>query len=112
VEVDQVASSVGTLITQAATTLTSLRVGVVNLGPPANQTPVDVAAIANIIKNDLINGRPIFPGAYAQSGLLYIPNRGVLQCRPGDYVAVDNQGWPILVSANSITNGNWTKTGA
>lgn len=67
----------------------------------------DLAAIANAIKNDQVNGLPIWPGAFAQNGLLYVPNRGVLKVLPGDYVAVDSQGWPIMVSKNSIANGPW-----
>lgn len=73
--------------------------------------PADIAAIANAIKNDQINGLPIWPGAFAQTGLLYVPNRGILKCLPGDYVGVDSQGWPILVSKNSIANGPWTHVG-
>lgn len=71
------------------------------------QSPLDLAAIANAIKDDLTNGNPIFAGAWAQTGLLYIPNRGVLKAQPGDYVAVDSTGWPILVSKNAIANGPW-----
>lgn len=67
----------------------------------------DIAAISNAILNDQINGFPIFPGAFAQNGLLFVPNRGVLKVLPGDFVGVDNQGWPILVSKNSATAGNW-----
>lgn len=93
----------GTLGTNANNSLTSKIFG----GATA---PADIAAIANAIKNEQINGHPIFPGAWAQTGLLYIPNRGVLKMLPGDYVGVDNQGWPILVSANSIANGAWTHT--
>lgn len=72
--------------------------------------PADIASIANAVLNDQINGNPIWPGAFAQTGLLYIPNRGVLKLLPGDYVGVDNKGWPILVSANSIANGHWVVT--
>ena len=68
----------------------------------------DVATIALLIKNDLINGLPIAPGAFSQGNLLYVPNRGILKVLPGDWVAVDTQGWPILVSANSVLNGPWT----
>lgn len=71
----------------------------------------DIASIANAIKNDQINGFPIWPGAFAQTGLLYIPNRGVLKMLPGDYVGVDSQGWPVLVSKNSIANAAWTHVG-
>lgn len=41
-------------------------------------------------------------GAFSFNGLLYVPNRGVLKVLPGDVVAVDNAGWPILVSKASI----------
>jgi hypothetical protein len=70
--------------------------------------PADFATIAQGIKNDKIaaNGsHPIFPGAFNQMGLLAIPNRGILQVLPGDVVAIDNNGWPILVSAASIAYG-------
>lgn len=68
----------------------------------------DIAAIALAIKNDLVNGLPIYPEAFSQKNLLYVPNRGILKVLAGDWVAVDSQGWPILVSANSIANGPWT----
>lgn len=42
------------------------------------------------------------PGAINFEGQLFIPRRGVLQLLPGDVVALDNTGWPILVSAASI----------
>lgn len=93
----------GTLGTTANNSLMSL----INSGAMA---PADIAAIAEAILDDQINGLPIYAGAYAQSGLLYIPNRGVLKVLPGDYVGVDSQGWPILVSKNSIANAAWTHT--
>lgn len=73
----------------------------------------DFASIAQLIKNDKVDvagAHPIFPGAFSQMGLLYVPNRGVLQVLPGDVVAVDNNGWPILVSKDSIDYGSslWT----
>jgi hypothetical protein len=51
---------------------------------------------------------PKWKGAFSSNGLLYVPNRGILKVLPGDYVGVDDQGWPILVSAYSIANGAWT----
>jgi hypothetical protein len=92
-----------TLGTNATTSLVAL----INSG---SMNVADLATIANSIKNDLVNGNPIWPGAYSQTDLLYIPNRGVLQVLSGDYVGVDNRGWPILVSANSIATGAWTHT--
>jgi hypothetical protein len=87
--------------TNATTSLSSL---LYTRNPPS---VADVATFNANVKNDQINGLPIVPGAF-RLGLLTIPNRGVLTILPGDYVAYDNQGWPILVSANSIANGPWT----
>jgi hypothetical protein len=71
-------------------------------------TVADVASLALLIKNDLVNGNPIYPEAFSQKGLLYIPNRGVLKVLPGDYVAVDTKGWPVLISALSAgTAASW-----
>lgn len=88
----------------------------------------DLAALAAKILDDRSNdsgqlaqtapsAKPIWPGAFNSGGQLYIPNRGVLQCLPGDYVAVDANGWPILLSANAIAGGaapsaatSWTHT--
>lgn len=68
--------------------------------------PADLALLQLQIKNDLVNGNPVWPGAFSQDGLLFIPNRGVLKVLPGDYVGVDATGWPILVSANAIASGS------
>jgi len=97
--------STSTLGTNANNTLTSLV-----FGGAMNTT--DLATIANSIKDDLTNGNPVWPGAWAQTGLLYVPNRGVLRMLPGDFVGVDNRGWPILLSAASAVaaGGNWTHT--
>ena len=93
--------AISTFGTNAATSLSAL----LSSGAMA---PLDVAAIAVAIKNDLVNGLPIIAESFSQKNLLYVPNRGVLKVLPGDFVAVDSQGWPILVSANSIANGPWT----
>jgi hypothetical protein len=78
--------------------------------------PADVAALNVAIKNDLINGGsianlPIWGGAYSQSNLLSIPNRGVLKVYPGDFIAWDTQtGWPILVSGLAAANAGYSHT--
>lgn len=84
----------------AATSLTGLQ-------HMHNLAPVDVATIASSIKDDQNPTHPVWPGAYSNNGLLFIPNRGVLKLRAGDWIAVDSQGWPILVSANSVANSTW-----
>ena len=93
-----------TLGTNATTSLTALP----SSGGMAAAAAVDLAALVNAIKDDLINGHPIYPGAFSSMNQLYVPNRGILKVLPGDWVGVDSQGWPILVSANSIANALWT----
>lgn len=69
----------------------------------------DIAAIANGILDDLNPSHPVWPGAFSQVGLLFVPNRGILRVLPGDYVAFDTAtGWPILLSANAVANGPYT----
>lgn len=75
----------------------------------------DVATIAQLIKDDSIaaaGSHPVLNEAFSKNGLLYVPNRGILKVKDGDVVAVDNNGWPILVSQNSIAFGStrWVLT--
>jgi hypothetical protein len=95
-----------TLGSTANNSLTALVAGALTTNPA--QDAVDMAAIANAIKDDLNVSHPRMPTSWSQGGLLYVPNRGILKVLPGDYVGVDSQGWPILVSANSIANAAWT----
>lgn len=100
-----------TLGTAAATTLTSLQYQQGGAG----MSVADIATLSQKILNDiLIAGSGQGPAgsvwggigragqqAFARNGVLYIPNRGVLRIIPGDWVAVDALGWPILISGNS-----------
>lgn len=53
--------------------------------------------------------RPRFNQAYCQTGLLFVPNRGTLQCKPGDVICWDTTtGWPILLSGDAAANGPWS----
>ena len=99
-----------TLGTNATTTLHALVAGV-------DLTPADIAQVRANIKDDYLNslstpGAPvIWPGGFEMNaGELYVPRRGVLKVLPGDYVAYDAFGWPILVSSFSIAYGStsWT----
>ena len=88
-----------TLGTAANNTLSGFVVGTNDL------TPADIATLTLSILNDLINGNPVFPGAYGKQGMLFVPNRGILLCRPGDFVSVSpTNGWPILVSAQAAAS--------
>lgn len=113
-----------TLGTNATTTLTAMK-----YRAGANNTPDVEAAINALILDDRSSpmgqlaqtapgAKPIWPGAFNRFySTLSIPNRGIIKVLPGDYVAVDANGWPILISANAIAGGSspsattsWTHT--
>lgn len=94
--------ALGTLGTNATTSLQSI-----NAWTPAVSS-ANVGTFAKLILDDKNVAHPIWPGAFDKAGLLYVPNRGVLKVLPGDYVGVDANGWPILVSAHSIAASGWT----
>lgn len=94
-----------TLGTSATTSLTAKKF---LPGYGSGLSAADIAAINNIIKNDLNPLAKIIGGSFSAGGQLFVPNRGVLQVLAGDWVGVDSQGWPILVSKNSIANAAWT----
>jgi hypothetical protein len=80
-------------------------------------TPVaaqaDIAALDTAILDDINVARAIPPNYGPTTGLgrgiLYVPNRGFLQIRPGDYVAFDPAtGFPILISGRAAAGGGWT----
>lgn len=77
-------------------------------GYGSGMSAADIASMTNHIKDDLNVSHPLMPQAFSANGLLYVPNRGILKMLPGDWVGVDSQGWPILVSKNSIANAAWT----
>lgn len=73
----------------------------------------DIAAIARNIKSQANPTQPIAPGAFANNGRLHFPGHfGFILLKPGDVIAYDNNGWPTLVSSQSIARGgsNWVLT--
>lgn len=78
-------------------------------------TQADMAIIqANILDDSVPIATPrVFSGAFIPNQQqLFIPNRGMLQVLPGDWVAVDPfTGWPILISGRAAQNASaWTHT--
>ena len=72
------------------------------------------AQMRNSIKNDVINKNPLWPGPLGakidgNNNRIYIPNRGHITILPGDWIAIDSTGWPILLSKNAVANAAWTK---
>ena len=118
-----------TMGTAGTTTLTALPFPNLTSATPST----DFAAIATLILDDapllwsvgnagtanaqnatqIAAAHNRMPTAYARNGLLYVPNRGVLQVMPGDWVGVDGFGWPILVSGRSIQSAttSWAHSG-
>lgn len=90
---------------------TSQTNGLVSINAWTPATPVaDVATILALMKNqNAFNAIP--PGGFNKSGQVYLPGgRGIIQMQPGDYIGVDHNGWPIVVSSQSIADGStsWT----
>lgn len=98
-----------TLGTTANNSLTSLMFA---RGYNSGMAAADVATINNLIRDNVNTTHPRMGGSYfSVEGMLYLPRqRGMIKLEPGDYVGVDSQGWPIVVSANSIANAAWTHT--
>ena len=72
----------------------------------------DIASIAEAIKSQNPIAR-IIPQVFSNNGRLQFPNhRGFILLNPGDYIAVDSRGWPIVVSSQSIAAGgtSWAHT--
>lgn len=92
--------------TNATTSLTAL-VFVPGIG---GMNAADQATINNAIKS--LNRNLAAVGAsFDSTGLLTLPDgRGQIQMKPGDYVCVDNRGWPFVIPADSMNNGLWTHT--
>ena len=101
--------TLGTSTTSGLTAVPYLR------GWNSGVSAADMGTMARAIKNDgyislTVQGgnHGIWPEAFSENGLLYYPNRGVLKVLPGDWVGVDANGWPVLVSKYSIATGGWT----
>jgi hypothetical protein len=74
------------------------------------QTSAMFAQIGALIADDYTGA--LQNNAFAMDGHLYIPRRGVLKILPGDFVCVDNTGWPVLISplAQSGSSPQWIHT--
>lgn len=77
--------------------------------PGTTISPADLATIQESILNDINPAHPIWPGAFSNNGLLFVPNRGVLQVLPGDWIGVGTTGWPVLLAPTAET-ADWTNS--
>lgn len=99
------------MATKTLGTLTTTSLTAVQKAPTYNATPAvsdtDLAAMNALIWNDKLNPQQLqylleMNVSLTRSGLLYVPNRGVLRVFGGDWVAVDQSGWPILIGSQSL----------
>jgi len=78
--------------------------------PPGWRAPqAEVASTGLVTGQGTVRARVNQP--YVQQGILVIPNRGIVQCRPGDFICYDTTtGWPILLSGDAAAAGPYTHT--
>lgn len=98
-------ATIGTALTTTLITVPFAAVG-------TTLSPADLATINKNILDDQNVAHPEAwlngTGGFAQQGLLYVPNRGVLKVLPGDYVAYDPAtGFPYLISAAAAAGASW-----
>ena len=91
--------------TQGANALTGMIYANSSTG---GQSAIDKGQFNNAIKRDRFS--PGAPFHALVSGQLFIPHRGVLNILPGDLIAYDVTGWPILVSAAAAASASWAHT--
>lgn len=98
------------VVTAAGTHLTAIQLPSAAIGTTHFQA-ADIATINALITNDLNPTHPQVPMSFARNGVLYVPNRGVLRCQPGDVVWVDPNGGCGVITAYALAHGGaWTAT--
>ena len=102
-----------TIGTTAQTSLSAFVVG------PNDVIAADVATLITQIKADPVEWNGTNQGttqlavnqAYVRRGTLFIPNRGKLLLKVGDYICWNAvTGWPIVLSGFEAANGSWVHT--
>ncbi len=75
---------------------------------------LSVAATASTagVRIIFVRGMKVRPHLSLADSKLMIPGRGYIKVLPGDVVAIDNTGWPILLSGETIAyaGSQWTFT--
>lgn len=95
-----------TLGTAATTTLRALQItGSIGAGSTGAH---DVASWNALAQSQNAAAR-LPPTIFNLNGQLHLSGgRGVINCLPGDFIAIDpTSGWPILVTARAITGGGF-----
>lgn len=119
-------TTLDTLVSTGGAPLASIQIGALVLGinivpgtfviakPTSTSVTLSVAATDGVASKRILFVNPGIArqGTFSFEGLIEIPGRGRLVVRPNDVVAVDNTGWPILVSGASLAYAGtqWTRT--
>ncbi len=114
-------TTLDTLVSTAGGPLASIQPGMVALGAdiPPGTFVASVTSGTAVVLSQAATGSNAERVAFVavssadlnRNGQLFIPNRGILKILPGDVPAIDNLGWPILVSGASIAyaGSQWNK---
>lgn len=106
-------TTLDTLVSVGGGAISTIQIGMIVLGvgippgtfvlakPTATSVLLSQAATTSATPR-VIFAQPVPDETFSFNGKLWIPNRGTINVFPGDVVAVDNTGWPILVSKASI----------
>ena len=89
---------------KATTSLTAL------VWQPSGMNTTDLATLNADILNQVV-GSPQGKRAWIENGILFLPDgRGQIQLTPGDYIAVDALGWPIVIPVGNMASvsSSWT----
>jgi hypothetical protein len=94
-------------LTAGTTLTTSLTALPFKPGLGSGMSAADIATIEQAIVGNNRSG-PKIGGRFDSAGILYFPgDQGWIRCNVGDYVMVDDRGWPFVVRADSIASGSW-----
>lgn len=115
-------ATLDTLVPSAGAPLAQIRVGDIVIGaggiPPGTFVKsVDSATAVTLSQAATASANSVYIGfvrvhapMLGPNGILHLPGgRGNIILHPGDIVAIDNTGWPIVVSAAAISyaGSNW-----
>lgn len=105
-------TTLDTLVSTGGGGLATIQVGYLVLAadiPPGTfvtakptATSVTLSQAATGSNSERVAFVPAMRPQISRNAELIVPSRGVLKILPGDVVAIDNTGWPILVSGAAI----------
>lgn len=100
-----------TISADVATLITQLRGDPPGYGSWNNVQSSGLVQQGATSPNTIGTNRPRLNQAYVRNGELFIPNRGRLVLKNGDFIVWDTTtGWPAVFSGDAAANGPFTHT--